>query len=267
MPTFSGPHAKRLVSALVLVLLLALVIRQGGAFIFAGVLVFSLAGLWEFQGLCGQGRPLRVLGLAACSLLVAAAWQGGFAGAGAALLAVFWLTALAFLFRTGRAPARRDLAAPALLVAGLVYVPLALQCFFAFSAFETVLVLLAGVATDTGAYYTGMNLGRTKLWPSVSPAKTREGALGGALACVAVVWTYAAAFGPGLHGSWWVWPLTGLVLTLAAQLGDLFESALKRGLGHKDSGRLLPGHGGVLDRMDSILFAAPTYTALTWLAH
>ena len=118
--------------------------------------------------------------------------------------------------------------------------------------------------TDTGAYFIGRPLGRHKLAPRISPGKTWEGAAGGQVAGFAAVAGLVAAFGLDLGAA----PVValGLLLPAAAQIGDLAESAVKRGLGIKDSSGLVPGHGGVLDRLDSLLFAAPVlYWYLRWL--
>ena len=115
-------------------------------------------------------------------------------------------------------------------------------------------------ASDIGAYFVGRSLGRRKLMPSVSPGKTVAGAVGGLAATVLVAWLYTRfvltpstqlAF---VRGGVIVF---GLLISLAAQIGDLAESLLKREAGMKDSSHLIPGHGGVLDRFDSLLFVLP----------
>ncbi|RJQ74616.1 MAG: phosphatidate cytidylyltransferase [Desulfobacteraceae bacterium] len=118
------------------------------------------------------------------------------------------------------------------------------------------LLLLIVVTGDTGAYYVGSYLGRHKLCPSVSPKKTIEGAVGGLMCSVIFGAGYTLMFLPvmSLPASIVLALVTGLV----GQAGDLFESEFKRVAGVKDSGGLLPGHGGFLDRIDSLLFAAPT---------
>ncbi len=115
------------------------------------------------------------------------------------------------------------------------------------------LVFAACWAGDSAAYGVGRAWGRHKLWPAVSPGKTIEGSLGGLVAAVVVVAAFGRLFGLELYFA----AVLGLLLSVAGQLGDLAESKLKRWAGVKDSGSMLPGHGGVLDRFDSLLFSAP----------
>lgn len=111
--------------------------------------------------------------------------------------------------------------------------------------------------TDSGAYLIGRKLGRHKLAPHVSPNKTWEGSIGGSLVSVIVVGLYLAfspvKFAYGLP----IMLLLTVVLSVGGQIGDLIESAFKRHYGVKDSGKILPGHGGILDRFDSLLFVLP----------
>jgi len=107
--------------------------------------------------------------------------------------------------------------------------------------------------TDTGAYFVGSRFGRTKLAPRLSPNKTVEGAVGGLLFAAAM----SMGWGTWIGLPWWQCALLGPVLGALGQIGDLCESALKRDLGIKDFGGIMPGHGGILDRFDSLLFTAP----------
>jgi len=116
-------------------------------------------------------------------------------------------------------------------------------------------LLVLVLSGDTGAFYTGTYLGRRKLCPLISPGKTIEGAAGGfaatLLAGIAFKYFFLA------HLSWVLCGFFFICISLASQAGDLFESVLKRKGGIKDSGTVLPGHGGILDRIDALLFAAP----------
>ncbi len=121
---------------------------------------------------------------------------------------------------------------------------------------EAVLLLIATVAvSDTAQYYTGRTLGRTPLAPARSPKKTREGAIGGLVIAPAFLAAAGSYWMPAY--SWWWHATLGIGIVFAGIIGDLFESMLKRAADMKDSGTLIPGHGGVLDRIDALLFAAP----------
>jgi phosphatidate cytidylyltransferase len=110
-------------------------------------------------------------------------------------------------------------------------------------------------ATDSGAYFIGRAFGKHKLWPEISPKKTVEGSIGGILSALLIAFIFS------MFSDWNVPALqlygTTAILSIFGQIGDLVESALKRHYGVKDSGNLLPGHGGILDRFDSLLFVLP----------
>ena len=111
--------------------------------------------------------------------------------------------------------------------------------------------------TDSGAYLIGRKIGKNKLAPHISPNKTWEGSIGGSLSTVVIVGAYlyfAQAAFPYSFSTMLLWTL---VFSVGGQLGDLIESAFKRHYGVKDSGKILPGHGGILDRFDSLLFVLP----------
>ena len=130
---------------------------------------------------------------------------------------------------------------------------------------EGVLTLIATVAaSDTFQYYTGRTFGKRPLAPTISPKKTVEGAIGGFVLAPLALVALAHWFLPQLHPAA-VW-VAGLGIVMAGIAGDLFESSFKRAAGIKDSGTLIPGHGGVLDRIDALLFCAPLFYLLLTLA-
>lgn len=122
--------------------------------------------------------------------------------------------------------------------------------------------LLVIWSTDTGAYFTGRFLGKTPLAPEVSPNKTVEGSIGGVILALIVSSFYIYLVNPAVGQLNHIWLLT-IIMSIVGQYGDLVESAYKRYFGVKDSGNLIPGHGGVLDRFDSMIFAS--FTFMIWL--
>jgi phosphatidate cytidylyltransferase len=215
-------------------------------------------GAYEWSRLNGIGVSLSLVYVAACAYLV-----HGFVETPAILgtlllvTAVFWILVVpAWLARGFLGPAYR-LEAPVGLV---VLVPTGVAAAL-LSPGELLLLLGLTWVADTAAYLAGRAFGRRKMAPSISPGKTWEGALGAAVACI-IYAIICAMFVPSLRaqiqGTVWLWDLLGAAFLLVASIvGDLFESALKRRVGAKDSGAILPGHGGILDRIDSATAVLP----------
>ena len=124
-------------------------------------------------------------------------------------------------------------------------------------AWTLTLPVIATFATDTGAYFIGARFGRRKIAPKISPGKTLEGTIGGIVVSFIALFLYTALVHRAFPFGWVELLLVSFLISLAAQLGDLAESMLKRFAGVKDAGNLLPGHGGVLDRLDSLIFSLP----------
>ncbi|SFL45620.1 phosphatidate cytidylyltransferase [Paenibacillus sp. 1_12] len=131
--------------------------------------------------------------------------------------------------------------------------------------FWTLLVFFCIWATDSGAYFTGSKFGKTPLWPTISPKKSIEGSIGGIIISVVVAVCFALVH-PELL-SWKQAIVIGIIIAVVGQMGDLIQSAYKRIKGIKDTGTILPGHGGVLDRVDSWLIVFPMVQILTLLPH
>lgn len=171
---------------------------------------------------------------------------------------LFLVFSLLFLFRIREiADAAREVA---YAVLAFIYVPFLLLHLVLlrqthFGVQWLLVIMLIVMTNDSAAYYTGSAFGRHKLYPLVSPKKSIEGALGGLAGSLCGTLLAKFTFFPQLTMVDAI--VTALVVGMLGQAGDLFESLLKRSFGVKDSGTIIPGHGGALDRMDSILFAAP----------
>ena len=129
------------------------------------------------------------------------------------------------------------------------------------------LALFATFASDTSAFFIGRTWGRIKLEPSISPAKTWEGSIAGIIAAIIISCLFTLATPFQIDMALWQAIILGLLVSIFGQLGDLVESLFKRNMGVKDSGKLIPGHGGLLDRMDSVVFAGVlVYYYMLWVA-
>jgi phosphatidate cytidylyltransferase len=178
----------------------------------------------------------------------------------AAVVLAIWLSGAVLTLALGR-PEPATLARASVITFVPLYagLPLGVLCWVqtTLGPGATTWLLSIIAVSDSAQYYTGRSLGRTKLAPIVSPSKTREGAYGGLIAAGVAGGALAPVFLPTVS------PVVGAALAsglaLVGLVGDLFESLLKRSVGAKDSSTLIPGHGGVLDRIDSHLFAAPAF--------
>lgn len=260
----------RILTALVLIPLVILLLFSGLFWLIstAAALVAILA-CWEYLGLAdGSGaRTSRWLVLVA----VAALFVVNFFRPEMLLAAFSAFSFVLFCLAAFRSPQERVLLDTSASVFGLLYIGLALVTIPLIWAEEhgpSLLLMLFCVVWcgDIAALYVGRTLGKHKLAPKLSPNKTWEGSLasiGGSLIVTVLLILIARWMqmhnltGLSFDGSWPHWMLLAVLLNVAAQIGDLVESALKRGAKVKDSGSLLPGHGGVLDRIDALLLAAP----------
>lgn len=255
-------HVKRVLTSVILLPLLGWAIVSGDPVLGLGIAAVAAVGILEFYAMFWPQREKPVW-KAAGTLLALGIVGAPLAWSGTALVCLAMLAmVVAFLICHDRDRFPDTFRDSQVLLFGLLYLPFILRLFRTISAPETALVLLTTFAADTGAFYAGSILGGPKIWPSVSPKKTWAGSLGGMASSVAVSTAVGLAFGTA---DWTNFALLGAALNVAAQTGDFFESALKRRRGIKDSGRILPGHGGILDRIDSLLFTLPLYCGLAAL--
>ena len=243
-------------AVLLAVFITALLLLERAAFAVLVAVVIAL-GAYEWGNLTGLGRSIRVAYACACLILFGMLLGSAMAEAVLWAAALFWTAVVPWRLATGVSSQDRAWL-PAAGVATLVPAGLAMA---ALPPQQLLMILGLIWISDTAAYLAGRTWGRRKLAPSISPGKTWEGVAGGAIGCViyAIIW---ALYDPDLRtrvqGVVWILFLAGTLLLCAlGVVGDLFESALKRQAGAKDSGKLLPGHGGVLDRIDSATAALP----------
>ena len=258
-------HLKRWITALVLVTFLILLIGFGGTLWLAVVInVICIVALWEyFRIVFDNDRSMASMSFRLLTLVTGTGviWSAFFHSTNAILDIIALNTVLSamisvFIFKSDASVSEKFFKQ----VIGVFYVPLFLSYLLLIRNGSNgevwiFLVLIVVFIGDTGAYYVGSYLGRYKLCPAVSPNKTVEGALGGLFAGLGAGALYKSIWLPQLP--WGLSLLCFLFIGIAGQTGDLFESQLKRVARIKDSGSLLPGHGGFLDRIDALLFAAP----------
>jgi len=256
---------KRVLTSLVLIPILYVIVWMLPSPYFRGLAaVAAVIGLHEFYRMADSRgtKPLSKLGMVLGALIVLGAFSGT-RSPDAGLL--FGIVLSLFAVLTGRLfssrPVEGALEDSAVTIFGILYVAMLFGFQVAIHKGNhgkewLVLLYLVIWASDTGAYYVGTAFGRRRLYEKISPKKSVEGLIGGVLASIGVallcrMWLLPSSLGPAEAA------FMGGILALVGTIGDLAESLLKRSAGIKDSGTLIPGHGGILDRMDSMLFAAP----------
>ena len=263
---------QRIITAAILlpIALIGFFLLEGLAFaLFIGVVV--TLGAWEWARMAGfTGQPVRVGYALLVAILLGVLYQlPALAPWLLAASVVWWLAATALVLGYPDSQRHWRGRAGSLLIGLLILLP-AWQALLVLKQWPQgnwliVAVMVLVWVADIGAYFSGRRFGRRKLAPQVSPGKSWEGLIGGLLASLLVT------LGVGLYRGWsareLVLALLGAaVVVLISVVGDLTESMFKRSAGIKDSSQLLPGHGGVMDRIDSLTAAVPVFAVLLWLA-
>ncbi|MDD5712100.1 MAG: phosphatidate cytidylyltransferase [Smithellaceae bacterium] len=256
-----NPHIKRWATAAVAIPLLFVLIYFGPLEAVAAlVAVVVIIGTMEYnQMVFGDGHRLEkgaVLLMAFFILL--AAYLGDFKGMLSAVVFIVPLMAVVFLF--GVHEEHFDVTMVMKAALGVLYIPLLVSYFILLRRVDDgvlwiFFVIVLTFAGDASAFYAGRTWGKRKLLPAVSPAKTQEGVVGliiGSILASVIYISLLLKSVPLAHAV-----IIGFLGSIMGQLGDLWESAIKRYCGVKDSGNILPGHGGIMDRLDSLAFIAP----------
>jgi phosphatidate cytidylyltransferase len=267
----------RVITAAVGVPLIILAIWFGDPWFSLLMAAAALAGTYELYRMADFDRrePLLYLGLLWTLAFVLSPHYSDLGLLPVVVTSGMLITLICLLLRPSREKAFREWA---WTIVGALYVGWMLSYWLNLRGLEdgrnwVYVAMLTTFANDTGAYFVGRARGEHKLAPAISPAKTREGAIGGLVCAILGAVVIAAvlrliSLKLGLHFAFEYWQITllGFLVGLFAQIGDLIESLLKRNMQVKESGSLLPGHGGILDRFDSLIFVgAVVYYYAIWV--
>ena len=273
----------RVISAIVGIPLVIVAVLVGLPWLSLLTAILATLGTLEFYRMAKQreARPASLLGIAwALSFIVSGhkqGWLTPWVALGGAVAILFWHQASLLVslhpLAKGKALSRGlndTLVDWAYTASGALYMGWTLSLFLILreepKGFEWVLVVLLGTfATDTGSFFSGKAVGRRALAPQISPSKTWEGSIGGVI--FGVVTISVLAYWLEMPVSTLECAVLGVLVGISAQVGDLVESMIKRASSVKDSGWLIPGHGGILDRLDSVVFVVPVvYHFSIWIA-
>jgi len=262
----------RVISAIVAIAILAAVICLGETAIGIAVFLLAVMAMHEFNRALEKGgyMPVKAISFAACAPLLYIALSGilpsgavisgnGVVIAAAVFAFILLVSLFCFLMFSDGKYSIKDIS---VTLFGIIYIPFLFSFFTLTRQMEAGylyiwLILIGACATDTFAFFTGLAVGRVKIVPKISPKKTLEGCIGGVAGCVISMTVFGACFRNGMDVPLMQFAVLGFICGIISQLGDWSASAVKRAAGIKDYGNIMPGHGGVLDRIDSILFTAP----------
>ena len=263
-------HINRWITALILVPIILWVLIKGSTLLLATVVsIVAIFAMGEYLRIMFQNdaRPLsntiKIISYAASVTLIIStclgSWEIEF------LILSLNLMALSIFVLSEFADNQEVFHVIAKQVLGIVYIPVSLSLLIFMKGldqgtFWIIWLLIVVFSNDTGAFYGGKFFGKNKLSPNISPNKTIEGSIGGIITSLIVGFIFSVIFFRDFSLSFFMIPAS-FMLAVAGQIGDLFESAMKRASNIKDSGSILPGHGGMLDRIDGLLLAIPVLYA------
>lgn len=242
----------RTISGFIGVLILIIITSLGGVVLDTGILIFSIIGLYEFYKAidkCGY-KPIKILGYLFCILLFLNNLNIEWASLDFSFFCILLILLVLMVFKN-----KISIMDISVTLMGILYVPfLMFHITYLNNTRYIWLIYIIAWGTDTFAYIVGNLFGKNKLCPKLSPNKTVEGSLGGIGGSLLLTLIFSKYF---KLQPMWKMVLLSIIASVMAQLGDLTASKIKRITGIKDYGYIMPGHGGILDRFDSILFTAP----------
>lgn len=259
----NASHLHRWLTAVVAVPCLLGIIYLGSELLFAILIgLVVCVAVWEYEKIIhGRTKVTRRWEFLLTALIIPSiTYQRDFSLLFIiiALLAIFMI--LCDLFRIRKNQGHPDIGLIAKYILGMIYIPILMSYFilirgFAQGSLWIIFILLLAFSGDVAAFYTGKTFGKTKLMPSISPNKTVAGVIGLVSGSVSACLIFGYYFFPNIP----IYHVLAMSFlgSIIGQLGDLFESEIKRAGGIKDSGNILPGHGGILDRIDCLLFIVP----------
>lgn len=251
----------RIITALVLLPLLVILLLSNEYVIAAAVTVVAIMALYEFYKATGmtQHKALCALGFAGAIPVALHSYIP--VNTYFILFYIFMILLFSVMLKSHKTVTVND---AAMILFSLLYIPLFLSTLIGIKQLENGtlclwLVFIGAFATDTFAYFTGVFLGKHKLCPEISPKKTIEGSIGGTLGCMALMLLYGLLMNRvfDVAVNYIALGILGVLCAVISQIGDLTASIIKRKFGVKDYGSLFPGHGGILDRLDSVIAVSP----------
>ena len=246
-----GDLSKRVVSGVVGLILLIIIVFIGGIPLYIGIIGLSLIGLYElFRALKKLDfNPISYLAYFATLLIYLRIFYP--------ILTMEFIIASLFIIILSLSvlQSNKKLVDISLTILGVLYIPFLLSYLVHLESTKYIWIIFSiAFGTDTFAYLIGSKMGKNKLSPTISPNKSVEGAIGGVFGSMLITSIYCSIVG---IGPLWSVLILSVLGSVASQLGDLTASKIKRYTGIKDFGKIMPGHGGMLDRFDSIIFASP----------
>lgn len=259
-------HIKRWITAIILIPLVLWILFKGSTLLLAALVsVVAVLAIREYLRIIFQksegpvSQTIKIISYTVSMALIITACLGSWELLFLILAMNLMALSIFVLSRFATNPGIFDSIAKQVL--GVIYIPVSLSLLIFIRELDggmlwILWLLIVIFANDTGAFYTGTFFGKHPLSPNISPNKTIEGSLGGIAVSMSVGFVFCQIFFHDVSLSMLTIP-GSFLLAIAGQIGDLFESAMKRASGIKDSGRILPGHGGMLDRIDGLLLAIP----------